>query len=87
METVYVIIKHEEILDLSGAIFNKLNGIPRNKESNTTPKHFESPLCFQTEKEAAERIKQEILKDTSCVFSIEKRYVATKDERRKALIP
>jgi hypothetical protein len=86
METIYVIIKHEEHLNYSQALRNTSTG-SENDEKSYTHKHFENPLCFHTEKEAAERIEKEIRTDTSNVFSIEKRYVATKDEKRKALIP
>ena len=89
METIYVIIKHEE--DSRKALQAHLRSVYTRSENNAKKQyfqtHFEDPLCFHSEKEASERIKEEILKDTSNIFSIEKRYVATKDERRKALIP
>lgn len=86
METIYVIIKHEEHTDISQHLRNATLGTEDN-EKYWTHKHFENPLFFHTEKEAAERIKKELKKDTANIFSIEKRYVATKDEKRKALIP
>jgi acetyl-CoA carboxylase beta subunit len=86
METIYVIIKHEEHTDIARSLRNTALDMKSNTKYYTH-EHFENPLSFQTEKEAAERIKKEIKKDTSSVFSIEERYVATKDERRKALVP
>lgn len=94
METIYVIFKCEDIQEINeckniesknkDSYMEGLSNVLRNEGHLASLKPLD---YYYTEKEALERIKTEIQKNTSDTFSIEKRYIATKDERRKALIP